>query len=77
MVVDLREVNKRVEISAGSLPNLEQQTTWMQPGSRYFATLDALSGFDMLRTRGEDTKNFCISTPFTCFRLLEIGRAHV
>ena len=42
MVVNIREVIKRMKVSAGSLPNLEQRTTRILPGSRYFATLDAL-----------------------------------
>ena len=70
IVVDLRSVNERVKITAGMLPNLEMQALMAAERCMYFASLDTLSGFAMLRTRKEDPKNFCFSAPFGCFRLL-------
>ena len=69
LVVDLRDVNERVEESALVLPNLENQLTWVPPGCKYYGGLDCLSGFDMLATQEEDTKFFGISTPWGIFKM--------
>ena len=70
LVVDLRRVNLLCEQTAISLPNLEEQLSWFQPGNKLFAGLDLLSGFDMLRVHPEDTAYFGISTPWGTFRML-------
>ena len=69
MVVDLRRVNEVSELTATNLPSLENQLSWMPQGSCYFGGLDALSGFDMLSTKMEHRKFFCIATPFGVFRM--------
>ena len=70
MVLDLRKVNENVEETATNLPNLENQLSWLPAGTNWYGGLDALSGFDMLRTNSTHTKYFEISTPFRAYKLL-------
>eukprot|EP00924_Labyrinthula_sp_SR-Ha-C_P011423 augustus_masked-scaffold_46-processed-gene-0.9-mRNA-1 protein AED:0.36 eAED:0.36 QI:0/-1/0/1/-1/1/1/0/2648 len=70
MVIDLRELNEMVEVSGASLVDLEAQLNWLPQNINYIASLDALSGFDMLPISKDAEKYFNISTPFGCYRLL-------
>ena len=70
MVVDLMEVNTKVELNSGSLPNLEMQMSWVPASSKWFCGYDFLSGFDLLRVREEDTKYFGVLTPFGVYRMV-------
>ena len=69
MVVDLRKVNEAVELTAANLPSLENQLSWLPQKCKYFGGLEALSGFDMLSTREEHRRYFCIATPFGVFKM--------
>ena len=69
-VIDMRPLNKIVERIVSNLPNLEMQLSWLERGTKYFGSLDHLSGFDMLRVIPEHTKYLCVSTVFGVYRLL-------
>ena len=70
MVIDMRKLNEQVEVNGNSLPNLESQLSWIDPESKYFASMDALSGFDLLPVHPAHSTFFCINTVFGCFKLL-------
>eukprot|EP00924_Labyrinthula_sp_SR-Ha-C_P015341 snap_masked-scaffold_87-processed-gene-0.29-mRNA-1 protein AED:0.37 eAED:0.37 QI:0/-1/0/1/-1/1/1/0/2646 len=70
MVIDLRELNNMVEVSGASLVDLEAQLNWLPQKIKFIASLDALSGFDMLPISEDAAKYFNISTPFGCYKLL-------
>eukprot|EP00924_Labyrinthula_sp_SR-Ha-C_P016964 maker-scaffold_6-augustus-gene-20.51-mRNA-1 protein AED:0.51 eAED:0.52 QI:0/0/0/0.4/1/1/5/0/2420 len=56
MVIDLRELNNMVEVSGASLVDLEAQLNWLPQKIKFIASLDTLSGFDMLPI-SEDAAN--------------------
>ena len=70
MVIDMRDLNSQVEVNGNSLPNLESQLSWLDPESCYFASMDALSGFDLLPVHPAHSTFFCISTVYGCYKLL-------
>ena len=68
-VVDLREVNERVEPMVNILPSVEMQLSWLPSNIKFYCSLDCLSGFDMLRVEESAADLFGVSTPFGVFRL--------
>eukprot|EP00924_Labyrinthula_sp_SR-Ha-C_P010971 maker-scaffold_33-snap-gene-1.52-mRNA-1 protein AED:0.18 eAED:0.18 QI:0/0/0/0.5/1/1/2/0/537 len=70
MVIDLRDLNKVVQVIGTSLVDLEAQLNWLPSEINHMASFDALSGFDMMPISEEAAKYFNISTPFGCYRLL-------
>ena len=69
LVIDLREVNKRLKIIAGEMADIQAQMSWMLSGIEFNRYFDALSGFDMLPLTDRASKTFCIATVFRTFRL--------
>ena len=70
LVVDLRPMNDCCEFTAYIMAPLEEQLSWLPNNCKYFAGLDFLSGFDMLRVKKKDTQYFGISTPWGIFLML-------
>ena len=58
MVVDLRGLNDIVLKYVNVLPDVAMQLSWIAPGMKWFATFDALSGFDFLGVTDEASKYF-------------------
>ena len=63
MVVDLRLLNKYSRKTPLDIPHLENALNHVQ-NAKWFATLDALSGYDFLRVAKGFEKFFTITTPF-------------
>lgn len=69
MVVDMRELNKKVVKTALGFPNMEAQLAATK-NAKYYGMFDVLSGFDMLRTEADSVKYFGITTVFGTYHLL-------
>ena len=62
MVGDFRKLNKYSKRTALQMPNLEQQLTFIH-GSRIYAGLDILSGFDFMPVHESSQQFFNVVTP--------------
>lgn len=52
------------------LYKLEYQLNQLPEEAKFMGSLDYLSGFDFLKTRGEDTKYFFIAPPSGVYRMI-------
>ena len=77
MVIDLRRLNGLVEELAGTLPDLNQQLSWIPAGTEHYACFDALSGFDYMPLEPSSTGYFGLATPFGVFKLLGSPQGYV
>ena len=68
MVVDLRLLNKYTRKTSLTLPHLENQLCHVK-NSKYFASLDVLSGFDFLPVEESSQTKLTVSTPFGAYRM--------
>eukprot|EP00924_Labyrinthula_sp_SR-Ha-C_P002557 snap_masked-scaffold_83-processed-gene-0.35-mRNA-1 protein AED:0.49 eAED:0.49 QI:0/0/0/0.5/1/1/2/0/2407 len=69
MVIDLTRLNDNTIRNSFGLPHWETQMAWIGAKNKFFACVNAISGFDMLKVSEKASKYFGISTIFGSYRL--------